>query len=241
MVGWRKSQTSYRVNTLDASAAVRTKIAWEVAFLHRTARDFIEGNLIWGTLVWYTANTNFDPDALLLESTVLLYQLAGRLVNNPLGYWLFPNELLEPATHALLLAQRAKAINEAAYIRILNELDIVMSRHPVRWTRPYDGHWSQFLDTGIPPGRPLTFLHVTIFNGLHRHVHGTILRIQARCHDEPDPVKIHVQENLSEADNIGDITWLDMAVSSEYLGTETAQVLLELGADPILGLVTNGC
>ena len=78
-----------RVDALDGNAAIRTKVTWEVAFFHRTARDFVESESVWATLVGYTASTDFDPYVSLLGSTVLLYQLAGKLVCNPLGFGLF--------------------------------------------------------------------------------------------------------------------------------------------------------
>ena len=68
---------------------IRTKVTWEVAFFHRTVRDFVESESVWATLVGYTASTDFDPYVSLLGSTVLLYKLAGKLVCNPLGSGLF--------------------------------------------------------------------------------------------------------------------------------------------------------
>jgi len=63
-----------RVNALDAKAGLRTKITWEVAYLHRTARDFIESNLVWGMLLKHTSNTDFNAYTSLLNSTVLSLQ-----------------------------------------------------------------------------------------------------------------------------------------------------------------------
>lgn len=84
-----------RVDPLGPNAALRTKITWGVAYLHRTARDFIESKSVWSMLLKHT-DTRFDPCTSLLESTVLLYKVAGPLVNNPLGFSLFRKELLEP-------------------------------------------------------------------------------------------------------------------------------------------------
>ena len=49
-----------RVDLLDPNAAMRTKITWEVAYLHRTARDFIESQSVWGMLLKRT-DREFDP------------------------------------------------------------------------------------------------------------------------------------------------------------------------------------
>lgn len=219
-----------RVDALDADATVRTKITWEVAFLHRTARDFIESEGVWQTLLKDTAGTGFDPSASLLESTVLLYQLAGRLVNNPLGHGLFEHELLEPATQALFLAQRAKAETANSYFLLLNELDLVMGQHLVRWTGSYRGHWSQYLRVGI---NFTSFVDLTVFYGLHRYVRAWVLATQAVHPEDPKLSSSLFKPEIPDPEKpIRTVTLLDMAVSQTNPSPETAEILLNYGADP---------
>ena len=40
-----------RVDALDDKAGLRTKITWEVAYIHRIARDFIESDYMWNLLL----------------------------------------------------------------------------------------------------------------------------------------------------------------------------------------------
>ena len=111
-----------RVDPLDPNAALRTRTTWEVAYLHRTARDFIEGKSVWSTLL-KCIDTDFDPCTSLLRSTVLLYKVAGPLVNNPLGFGLFRKELLETGLYALLFAKRAEETTGEANFAVLEELE----------------------------------------------------------------------------------------------------------------------
>ena len=222
-----------RVDALDADTTVRTKVTWEVAFLHRTARDFIETESVWNTLVGYTANTAFDPCTSLLESTVLLYQLAGKLVGNPLGFGLFESELVEPATHALLLAQRSKLLTAEAQVELLDDLNVAMQRHLLRWVGPFDGQWIQHLDVGIPSDNFFSFLDVAVFYGLHYYVRAWVLRAQARHPEDPVFVTTLFREDLSDPDRIiRKVTLLDMAINADWPSPETAHVLLEYGANP---------
>lgn len=222
-----------RVNALDADATVRTKITWEVAFLHRTARDFIESEPVWRSLTAFTENTNFDPSTSLLQSTVLVYQLAGRLVNNPLGYGLFKHEILEPATHAMILAKGAYVTDDNAHIALLDELDLAISRHLLRWTGNYIGHWSQYLDVAITADSVLSMLDLAVLYGLHRYVRARLLRLYAQDPENPGFLHIYLREDLSNtARPRRTITLLDMAIRPDCPSPETAQVLLEFGADP---------
>ncbi|KAL8824878.1 MAG: hypothetical protein Q9191_004758 [Dirinaria sp. TL-2023a] len=221
-----------RVDALDAETTLRTKVTWEVAFLHRTARDFIESE-VWSTMTEYTVTNPFDPCTSLLRSIILLYQLAGRLVSNPLGYGLFKSELVEPATHALLLAQRAQSLTTEAQVNLLNDLNVVMQRHLIRWTGPFDGQWFQYLDTTVPSDNFYSFADVAVFYGLHHYVRFWVLNAQARHPEDPDYIATFFKEDLSDPDRIiRRITLLDMASNPDCPSPETAQLLLECGANP---------
>lgn len=100
-----------RVDPLGSNAALRTKITWGVAYLHGTARDFIESKSVWSMLLKHT-DTKFGPCTSLLESTVLLHKVSGPLYTNPLGFGLFRKELLEPALYALLFASEPRRPRE---------------------------------------------------------------------------------------------------------------------------------
>ena len=158
-----------RVDPLDPNTALRTKITWEVAYLHRTARDFIESKSVWGMLLKRT-DTAFDPCTSLLQSTVILYKVAGPLVINLLGFGLFRKELLEPALYALQFGQRAEETTGEAHLGLLEELDKVMTEHSIRWTGDYRGHWSRFLDVVGAPNTLKSLVDVAVFYGLHRFV-----------------------------------------------------------------------
>lgn len=227
-----------RVDPLDPNAALRTKITWEVAYLHRTARDFIESKTVWGMLLKHT-DTEFDPCTSLLHSTVLLYKVAGRLVNNPLGFGLFRKELLEPALYALLFANRAEETTGEAHLEVLEELDKVMTSHLIRWTGEFAGHWSQFLDVAGAPNTFYSFVDVAVFYGLHRFVLAKIaseyVQYLNKDHIKEDSAFVREyfkQDILDPEAPIRRVTLLDIAVRPSCQGSEMAQILLEHGANP---------
>lgn len=237
-----------RVDPLDPNAALRTKITWEVAYLHRTARDFIESESVWGMLLRRTG-TNFDPSTSLLQSTVLLYKVAGPLVNNPLGFGLFRKELLEPVLYALFFAQRAEDTEGEAHLELLEELDHVVTKHMIRWTGDYRGHWSWFLDIAGAPNTLYSFVDVAVFCGLHRFVLAKVnsdyvqylkdddlKEDSAYFHEyfkEEPFVREHFKRELSGREaRVRKVTLLDIAVRPSCQGSEMAQILLAHGADP---------
>ena len=227
-----------RVNALDAKVGLRTKITWDVTYLHRTARDFIESNLVWGMLLKHTSNTDFNAFTSLLNSTVLLYKVAGKVVSNPLGYGLFRKELLEPASHAMLYAQRAEAITGDSYLVVLGELDKVMDRHLIRWTGDYVGHWSRFLNVAAAENTLFSFVDLAIFFGLHQYVlskiasdHAQYLREYELQKDE-NFLRDYFKEDESDPERpVRATTLLDVAVRPGCPGSKMAHVLLEHGAD----------
>lgn len=233
-----------RVDALDPNAALRTKITWEVAYLHRTARDFIESNTVWGTLLEW-ADTDFDPCTSLLQSTVLLYKVAGPHVSNPLGFGLFRKELLEPALYALLFAQRAEESTGEAHLEVLGELDNVMAQHLIRWTGEYPGHWSQLLDVASAPNYFYSFQDLAVFYGLRRYILAKIASDYLQYLNNEDiredlgfPREFfkrdpYLKQDLSDPEALGrQVTLLDIAVRPSCPGLEMAQILLEHGADP---------
>ena len=230
-----------RVDPLDPNAALRTKITWEVAYLHRTARDFIESEQVWGMLLQRT-ETDFDPCTSLLQSTVLLYKVAGPLVNNPLGFGLFRKELLEPALYALVFAKRAEETTGQSHLEILEELDNVMNRHLIRWTGDYAGHWSRFLDVAGGPNIFHSFTDLAVFYDLHQFILRKIASdyvLYLNTGDiKEDPAFVHEYfgqfgQDLSDpAAPVRSVTLLDIAVRPSCQGSEMAQILLEYGADP---------
>ena len=237
-----------RVDPLDPNAALRTKITWEVAYLHRTARDFIESRSVWGMLLKRTG-TDFDPCTSLLQSTVLLYKVAGPLVNNPLGFGLFRKELLEPALYALHFAKRAEETTGEAHLEVLEDLDKVMTDHLIRWTGDYRGHWSWFLDVVGESNTLYSFVDVAVFCGLHRYILARIASEYVEyLNDEDlqeDPtfvlkyfreepfVREYFKLGLSEREAlVRKVSLLDIAVRPSCQGSEMAQILLEHGADP---------
>ena len=227
-----------RVDPLDPNAALRTKITWEVAYLHRTARDFVESKSVWSMLLKRTG-TDFDPCTSLLHSTVLLYKVAGPLVNNPLGFGLFRKELLEPTLYALLFAKRAEETTGESHLEVLEELDKVMTSHLIRWTGEYAGHWSQFLDVAGAPMTLYSFVDVAVFYGLHRFVLAKIasdyVQYLNKDHIKEDSafVREYFKQDLPDSEApVRTITLLDIAVRPSCQGSEMAQILLEHGADP---------
>ena len=230
-----------RVDPLDANAALRTKITWEVAYLHRTARDFIESESVWGMLLKRT-DTDFDPCTSLLESTILLYKVAGPIVNNPLGFGLFRKELLEPALYALLFAKGAEETAGEAHLELLEELDKVMTSHLIRWTGDYFGHWSRFLDVAGAPNTFYTFysfIDLAVFYGLHRFILAKIasdyFKYLRKDHIKGDPAffREYFKQDSSDPEAlVRAVTLLDIAVRPSCQGSEMAQILLEHGADP---------
>lgn len=236
-----------RVDPLDPNAALRTKITWEVAYLHRTARDFIESKPVWDMLLKRT-DANFDPCTSLLQSTVLLYKVAGPLVNNPLGFGLFRKELLEPALYALIFANRAEETTGKPHLEVLEELDRVMTEHLIRWTGDYRGHWSWFLDVVGAPNTLYSFVDVAVFYGLHQFVLARIASdyieylnnedlqedptfIRKYFKDEPFVREYFKWELLGREARVREVTLLDIAVRPNCQGSEMAQILLEHGAD----------
>ena len=227
-----------RVDPLDPNAALRTKIRWEVAYLHRTARDFIESRSVWGMLLKRT-DIDFDPCTSLLQSTVHLYKAAGPLVNNPLGFGLFRKELLEPALYALLFAKQAEETTGEAHLEVLEELDKVMTRHLIRWTGDYLGHWSRFLDVTGAPNTFYSFVDLAVFSGLHRFVRAKIAYDYVQylnkdsIKEDPAFVREYFKQDLSDPEApVRTVTLLDIAVRPSCQGSEMAQILLEHGADP---------
>ena len=159
-----------RLDPIDPTAALRTKVTWEVAYLHRTARDFLETESIWRILLKYTANTDFEPHARQPRSTVQLYQIVGPIVPTPLGHGLFRKELLDPLLQALVFAQRAKTIDGDAYFKTLDKLDEVVGNHLSRWSGHYFGHWSQFVGREQSFARYQTFLDLAVAYNLEGYV-----------------------------------------------------------------------
>ena len=227
-----------RVDSLDANAALRTKITWEVAYLHRTTRDFVESESVWGMLLKRT-DTDFDPCTSLLESTVLLYKVAGPIVNNPLGFGLFRKELLEPALYALLFAEGAEETTGEAHLEVLEELDKVMTSHLIRWTGDYVGHWSRFLDVAGAPNTFYSFVDLAVFCGLHRFILAKIAsdycEYLRKDHIKEDPafVREYFKQDLPDPEApVRAVTLLDIAVRPSCQSSKMAQILLEHGADP---------
>ena len=227
-----------RVDPLDSNAALRTKITWEVAYLHRTARDFIESESVWKMLLKHT-DTDFDPCTSLLQSTILLYKVAGPFVNNPLGFGLFRKELLEPALYALLYAKQAEETTGEAHLDVLQELDHVMTRHLIRWTGEYPGHWSQFSDVGGAPNFFYYFMDLAVFYGLHRFIIAKIasdyVEYLTKYHINEDLtfVRGYFKSDVSESEApVRLVTLLDIAVRPTCQSSEMAQILLQHGADP---------
>lgn len=163
-----------RVDPTDPKAALRTKVTWEVAYLHRTARDFLETDSIWPVMLEHTAKTNFEPNSWLLRSTVQLYDLAGPLVPTPLGHGLFKKELLEPILEALMFAQRATALTGNGYFDTLEKLDKIASTHLSRWSGGYLGHWSQFVDQEESSTRYESFMELAVAYNLYGYVSAKI-------------------------------------------------------------------
>ena len=227
-----------RVDPLDPNAAIRTKITWEVAYLHRTARDFIESESVWRMLMQCTG-ADFDPCTSLLQSTVLVYRVSSTLVNNPLGFGLFRKELLEPALYALLFAKRAEEIKREAHLEVLEELDNVMTCHLIRWTGEYPGHWSRFVEAAGAPDIFYSFLDLAVFYGLHRFVLAKIASdysqhlLEDFIKEDNAFLRRYFKQDLSDPEApIRRVTLLDIAVRPSCQGPEMAQILLEHGADP---------
>lgn len=227
-----------RVDPLDPNAALRTKITWEVAYLHRTARDFIEDEKVWGMLLKRT-DTDFDPCTSLLKSTVLLYKVAGPLVNNPLGFGLFRKELLEPALYALVFAKRAEETTGKSHLELLEELDKVMTRHLIRWTGDFPGHWSRFLDVAGGPDIFYSFTDLAVFYELQQFILTKIASDYVQylntggIKEDPAFIQEYFRQDLSDPDApVRSVTLLDIAVRPSCQGPKMAQILLEHGADP---------
>lgn len=163
-----------RLNLTDHGAGLRTKISWEVAYMHRTARDFLEGPSISTMLSRLTANSDFEPHALLLKSIVSLYRVASPFTATPLGYGLFKKELLDPICQALIFAQRAEALSGDHHLESLYGLDHVAGKHLSRWSGSYQGHWSQFLKLGEVSNSYHSFMDVAIAHDLCGYVTTTI-------------------------------------------------------------------
>ena len=184
-------------------------------------------------------DTDFDPCTSLLESTVLLYKVAGPIVNNPLGFGLFRKELLEPALYALLFAKEAEETTGEAHLEVLEELDKVMTSHLIRWTGDYLGHWSWFLDVAGAPNTLYSFVDLAVFYGLHRFILAKIasdyLKYLRNDHIKEDPafVREYFKQDLPDPEAlVRAVTLLDIAVHPGCQGSEMAQILLEHGADP---------
>lgn len=225
---------------MKSNRALRTKITWEIAYLHRTAREFLESKPIWSMLLRHTAHTGFDPCASLLRSVVQLYKIASPLVANPLGHGLFRNELLEPVSDALLFAQRAEATTRNGQFEELEELDKIMGHHLIRWTGQYQGHWSQFFDVeGLTSAFP-SFLDVAVVFNLRNYVLEKVafdyVHYLQQFQKQEDHAWVHqyFKQPASEPDPFTGqwpITSLDIAVRPGAPGAEMARVLLEYGAD----------
>ena len=122
---------------------------------------------------------------------------------------------------------------EETYFNLLEELDSTMGSHLQRWTGPFRGHWTQFLDAADPSGNCSSFLDLAVFYGLHLYVHAWILRYQARHPGDANLIYNYFRKDLSNPDRyIRNVTLLDMAISVDYPSPETAQILLEFCANP---------
>ena len=229
-----------RVERMNSNRALKTKITWEIAYLHRTARDFLETKFIWSMLLYHTTNTEFEPCTSLLRSTVLLYKIASPLVANPLGHGLFRNELLEPVTDALYFAQRAEATTKKGQLATLEELDSLMRVHLIRWTGKYLGHWSQFFNIEGLKGSFPSFMDVAVVFNLQNYVLEKVasdyVQYLAEFQKKEDYAWVHqyFRQPPSDPDDSGQwpISSLDLAVRPGAQGSDMARILFENGADP---------
>ncbi|MCJ1243135.1 hypothetical protein MMC30_000332 [Trapelia coarctata] len=219
-----------RCDRADATAACKTKITWEIAYLHRTARDFLESEAIWKWLLQCTANTGFEPYTSLFKSSVQLYKVAGPVVANPLGYGLFRKELLEPILYTLQLAKRASVTTGNSHTELLEDFDHVVRSHLIRWTGQYDRyigtHWSHFLDDRDLQGVKSSdsFLALAVSYELNGFVLAKVSN-----------TRYHERWKQAPADpdtNKYPTTLLSIAVRPAIRSSGTAGILLENGANP---------
>ena len=181
-----------RLDPTNPTAAFRTKISWEVAYLHRTARDFLESESVWDSLQQHLSKS-FEPYSLLLKSTVRLYVVAGPFVPAPLGFGLFRKELLEPITQALVYAQRAEAVTNNGQYDFVEALDRIANDHLKIWSDGFIGHWSRFLDRGEVATSYDSFMQVAVAYDLCGYV------LQKIDHDHSRFLQ-RVREGLEQED-----------------------------------------
>lgn len=90
-----------------------------VQYLHRTARDYVEGSEIWPSIIAYTSGTNFNPHLSLLKSSVLQLK---HTITSPMSV-----SLWRTATSALEDAYLLEKDTNIPYTALLDELDGAMN------------------------------------------------------------------------------------------------------------------
>lgn len=101
------------------------KINHKVQYLHRTARDYLEKSAVWGLLISYTAQLDFDPCFCLLRSCVL--QMKTVPESTPLG--VRQADLLTNCGYsAMLYASGIKYGFSYDYLSLLDQLEQVWGK-----------------------------------------------------------------------------------------------------------------
>ncbi|KAH8790555.1 hypothetical protein F5882DRAFT_353638 [Hyaloscypha sp. PMI_1271] len=139
-----------------------------LAYIHRTARDFLEIPEIWDILLKKTANTAFNASLSLVQSAVLFLKWTMS-PDNPLAYKNNYHGLTPKffASIAMANARYAEAETGRAEVQMLDELDRVSSDLVKEWRRPPD-HWSNDESSRVPTilGDNNDFLSLAIKAGL---------------------------------------------------------------------------
>ncbi|KAF6240492.1 hypothetical protein HO173_001160 [Letharia columbiana] len=114
-----------------------------------------------------------------------------------------------------------------------------MTRHLIWWTGEYPGHWSLFLGVAGAPNTLYSLVEMDVFYDLHRFMLAKIASDYVEYFDKDKvkedlaSVREYFKPHLSDPEApVRMVTLLDIAVRPSCLGSETAQILLEHGADP---------
>ncbi|CZR64409.1 uncharacterized protein PAC_14307 [Phialocephala subalpina] len=121
-----------------------------IQYLHRTARDFVEGAERWSQLVAQTAGTDFEPSIVMMKSYLCLLNIYCRTATAVMPRWTLSKEpqigklvmtFMIYANHADLQVKSYKTLSKA-----LDVVDNLMTRHLAKVeTAGGTFHWSNDL------------------------------------------------------------------------------------------------
>jgi hypothetical protein len=162
-----------------------------VQYLHRTARDFIEGTRVWSVLLKLTATTPFDPNAAMMRSSIL--QLRVALSNTTRASSVDHETVISAMIYAYYTSRKSRNPN----VELLDSLEKILIS-----TIPGDslGPSKRPLTTALSLDGDITFMQFSVLYSLTPYIKEKITQLNQLKRQKAPRCGVGLQDARMEID-----------------------------------------